>query len=173
MIRFTLLHKLFLVSTLAFTAFSCGKISDGNQKTPDPKEPEPKAPETELILDDDKPETILKEGEGQVSKGGKFIVKLEWLSDAKAERFVKARLTFATPQRTKASSVSAIIFDPQMVSMGHGTSVKDQVISAEANSKHILTVDKVYFIMGGPWEIRVTAEVDGAIDTATINVDIP
>ena len=116
---------------------------------------------------------IFKPNEGIAAKQGKFVVKLDWLSGPKSEDFVKARLTFATTQRAVPSTVSDVVFNPQMPSMGHGTSMDDQTIAADESSTNVFIVDGIWFIMGGPWEILVTAKVDGISDTAAIPVDVP
>ncbi len=121
----------------------------------------------------DKPTLQLTgDAEGILSKGGHFVVKLTWPEGAKAEQYIKARLAFATAARFRPETVSGIVFDPQMPSMGHGTATEDQVVSAVGESVWDFQVDGVYFIMGGPWEINVTAVVNGQLDTAAIPVEV-
>ena len=108
-----------------------------------------------------------------LSKNGIFAAKVEWLTGPIAEDYSKARLTFLTPTNRAPDTVSDIQFTPFMPSMGHGTLVKEQKITAEAGSPNIFQVDKIYFVMGGPWEIRLTATVDGRKDLAVIPVKVP
>jgi|GEM_PF-588330 len=120
------------------------------------------------------PVKLTGDAEGVMSKAGHFVVKLDWPDGAKAEQYIKARLAFATADRFRPETVTDIVFDPQMPSMGHGTATEDQVISAVGDGRPAweFQVDGVYFIMDGPWEINVTAVVNGLMDTAAIPVDV-
>jgi hypothetical protein len=115
---------------------------------------------------------VFGENEGVLSRAGHFAVKIEWPAGAKAEEYIKARLTFATGARLKPASVTGIVFDPQMPSMGHGTVTDDQVLTSVGDSGYEFQVAGVYFIMGGPWEIDVTAIVNGQMDTAAVPVEV-
>ena len=55
----------------------------------------------------------------------------------------------------------------------HGTAMKDQKIIPVAGQVGRFTIDGIYLIMGGPWDIRVTAKVNGSVDTATVAVTAP
>ena len=121
---------------------------------------------------DKTPVRLTGDAEGILSKAGHFVVKLEWPGGAKAEQYIQARLAFATASRVRPDSVTGIVFDPQMPSMGHGTATEDQVITAVGDSVWDFKVDGVYFIMDGPWEINVTAVVNGQLDTAAIPVEV-
>jgi hypothetical protein len=110
---------------------------------------------------------------GTVSTNNNFMAHLKWTTEIKAENLVSAQLTFAKLNRTAPESVKELVFDPQMPSMGHGTSVADQVLTPEVGKNYIVNVEGIYFIMGGPWEIIVTADVDGVKDTVTFPVQVP
>ena len=136
-------------------------IDNGPTKT---EEPEPGQDGLDLVI---------ANNVGTVSANGKFIAHLKWTSEIKAEDFVSVQLTFAKLNRTAPNSVKDLVFDPQMPSMGHGTSVLDQVFKPEDGKHYVINGEGIYFIMGGPWEIIVTAIVDGVKDTVTFPVQVP
>ncbi len=111
--------------------------------------------------------------DGVLSKDEAFSASLAWLQGPVANDYSKAQLVFTSADGEPATNVAEIIFDPQMPSMQHGTATDDQVITAADDSQHRFVVDGIYFIMGGPWEINVTATVNGRRDTAAIPVDVP
>lgn len=155
---------------------SCAKTSKDDTSAKKPPEvplheKTPDSPKDDATSDDAAP--VLKTDEGVLSRNQKFIAKLDWASNPKAEDYLKVFITFSTANRMAPSSVSDVIFEPQMPSMGHGTATDDQIVTADASLAYVYRVDGIYFIMGGPWEIRLTATVDGSIDTAVIPVDVP
>lgn len=183
-----LLHNLAIALVLSLSLSGCGSSNsdggDGNNKPQPPAdeqrpttEPPPaeenKPPEVNPDSDDKPNATVFSLTEGTISKKGHFVAKLDWLSNLKAETFVHAQISFATKNRQKPRSVKNIIFDPQMPSMGHGTSTEDQRMTQDNELTYVFKVDDIYFIMGGQWEIRVTATVDDVDDMATFPVEVP
>lgn len=157
-----------IVTIAMLSACGSSKKEDSDKPTPQPTEaPSGKTGDATGTT------PILSPSEGVASKNSKFVAKLEWLSGPKAEDYVKAKLTFALADRSAPKAIKDIKFDPQMPSMGHGTSTIDQKIELDATIPYVAVVDGIYFIMGGPWEIRVTATVDDATDTVAIPVDVP
>lgn len=164
--------KLFLLSGL-FIVTSCSQKDETSKSNPPTDAPSQPSPTTPPPQSEDNSAKIFLDGEGVSSKKNKFFAKLEWLGGPKADDYSKAKLVFSTSEKTKPNSVSTIVFDPQMPSMGHGTATDDQVISAEESSSNSFVVDGIYFIMGGRWEVRVTATVDGVTDLVAFVVDVP
>ncbi|MGE0174944.1 MAG: hypothetical protein AB7T49_19280 [Oligoflexales bacterium] len=156
----------FVTLIFALGVSACG-IDSKNKKAPKPDPTSPEASKTEPEVSD----TDLRENE-ILSKNKKFATSLEWVSEPKAESYVSARLTFILPDRKIPETVSNIVFDPQMSSMGHGTSTADQTIRQSESATNVFIVDHIYFIMGGSWEIRLTAKVNGSSDTVTIPVEV-
>lgn len=113
-------------------------------------------------------EPIIGPNAGVESKNGRFVVLLEWQTPLEAEAYLKANLTFADASRKLPASVADVSFEPWMPSMGHGTAMDDQTITKDAASPHIFAVNDAYLIMGGEWEIKVTATVNGVPDTAYV-----
>lgn len=151
---------------------ACGSTKKRDNDTPAPA-PQPTPTPSGQTGDATVTTPILPPSEGIASKNSKFVTKLEWLTGPKAEDYVKARLTFALADRSAPKMLKDIIFDPQMPSMGHGTSTLDQKIDIDSASPYVAVVDGIYFIMGGRWEIRITATVDSTTDIVTIPVDVP
>ncbi len=100
-----------------------------------------------------------------------FAATLVWTeTPVKAETYVQAILSFYGKDGATAESISDVEFIPTMPSMGHGTAMDEQVV--QYGSSGAVTIDKVYLIMGGSWEIKVKATVNGATDTVTFKVDV-
>jgi hypothetical protein len=148
----------------------CGSSKSDDNDTPAPQ-PTPTASGKTGDVTGTTP--ILSPSEGIASKNSKFVAKLEWITGPKAKDYVKAKMTFALADRSAPKTLKDIVFDPQMPSMGHGTSTIDQKIEIDATTPYVAIVEGIYFIMGGPWEIRVTATVDDATDMVAIPVDVP
>jgi hypothetical protein len=109
---------------------------------------------------------------GVVARQGGFTARLTWLSgDVKSEHYLTALVTFYSPTGVLASQVSGVEFVPTMPSMGHGTAMDEQVIRVTGPSE--VTVEKAYLIMGGAWDIAVSATVDGVRDTVHFKVEVP
>jgi YtkA-like len=101
-----------------------------------------------------------------------FGVTWSWDTAVKAETFVNAEVTFITPEGKAPDSVVDIEIDPWMPSMGHGTATDDQQISPVIGSPGKFKIKGIYFIMGGPWEIRLKATVNGSADRAALKVGV-
>lgn len=112
--------------------------------------------------------TIFAQDEGNTSKNGNFVVVLAWQSELLAEEYLNAKLTFADSLRLLPLTVTDVAFEPWMPSMGHGTTMDDQRVSEDAEAANVFLVKDAYLIMGGEWEIRVTATVNGVRDVALI-----
>ena len=164
-------NKFFVVISIIFLT-ACGSSKNNGNDTPTPQ-PTPTPSGKTGDATGTTPTPIFSPTEGIASKKSKFVAKLEWLTGPKAEDYVKARLTFALADRSAPKALKDIVFDPQMPSMGHGTSTIDQKIEIDATTPYVAVVEGIYFIMGGPWEIRVTATVDDATDMVAIPVDVP
>lgn len=169
-----LFPKILLLIAFVSPLAGCGSSKGGgDDRQPTPNEPT-QTPATKPAAKppDQDDQTLFSLTEGTTSTNGLFVAKLEWTSDVVAESFVNAKLTFASRDRKVPQAVTDIVFDPQMPSMGHGTSTEDQKI-VEDVVHYAFKVSDIYFIMGGKWEIRVTAKVDNTIDTVTFPVNIP
>jgi hypothetical protein len=166
--------KLPFTTLLILTSLlACGYSQNKKDPIPEAPLPLPSTADGLAATEEQKLDLVIPEDLGFASQNKHFVATLEWLSPLKAKQKLKARLIFATSQRTAPTSVSEIIFDPQMRSMGHGTYTDDQVITKEGSSEYIFAVEGIYFTMGGPWEVDITAEVDGNTDTVVIPVKIP
>ena len=110
--------------------------------------------------------------ESTLSSNKIFGIKWTWDSKPRAETPASAVFQVVTPEGGTPESVTDIGIDPWMPSMGHGTFKDDQKITQVTSSPSTYRIDGLYFIMGGPWEIRVSATVNGSKDQAGIKVDI-
>jgi hypothetical protein len=175
---------LFKLICIALAISSCGFLkgpSDGDSsgKTDKtvPANPEPKKPSTDAVPQSNPnpkaPIVILKPDEGIASKENLFILKFEWLTNLKSEELLKSKMTFAHSDRSAPTKVTSIVFDPQMPSMHHGTSTTDQKLIPDGNNSYVFVEEGVYFIMGGAWEIRITATGDGVTDQVVVPVNVP
>jgi hypothetical protein len=107
------------------------------------------------------------------SDESKFSAQIEWLVGPVANEFSTARVNFNLSDGAVIRSIDAVVFDPQMPSMGHGTETEYQKIEPVAGEPGSIIVEGIYFIMGGPWEILLTASVNGQMDRVRLPVDVP
>ncbi len=91
----------------------------------------------------------------------KITLSLTWTANLVAENFLNAKLKFAVSDQSKVEKVTISKFKPWMPTMGHGTYTDKQKVIVSPEDPSVLTVENVYFTMGGPWEIEVGATVDG------------
>ncbi len=121
----------------------------------------------------DAPAVMPASTEGVASKNGTFFLKMDWTTGPKSAATSAATLSFYDANHHQAISVDSVAVVPWMTTMGHGTAMKDQKIVPVAGQVGHFTIDGIYLIMGGPWDIRVTATVNGSVDTATVAVTAP
>lgn len=101
-----------------------------------------------------------------------FGLTWSWVSPVKSEQLLEAEFTIVPPTGQSLSSVENLKIEPWMPSMGHGTSTRDQKISPVDGQLGKFKVSGIYFIMAGPWEIRLTATVNGTPDKAFLKVQV-
>ncbi|MEI8026684.1 MAG: hypothetical protein WCI18_10080 [Pseudomonadota bacterium] len=70
-------------------------------------------------------------------------------------------------------SVSLESFKPTMPSMGHGTDTSNLAFEPSTQIKDRVKVKGIWFNMGGPWEISISAKLNGVSDQVTIKVEVP
>lgn len=149
------------VCTLFFLlAFGCGKESRSREPGAEPSPPQ----SDNITAGSPRPDVW--------SERRRFRVNWAWDTAVKAEALVSAVLTFVTPEGKSPNSVAQIEIDPWMPSMGHGTATVDQVIVPAHGRPGVFQINGLYFIMGGPWEIRIRATVDGSEDRAALKVNV-
>ena len=107
---------------------------------------------------------------GVESVGKIFRATISWVAHPKARQYATARVQITLPIAS-VTSLDAIIFDPQMPTHGHGTFVDDQKVTVDP--PNTIQVENVFFAMGGPWVVHVTATVNGKTDTVLLPVDVP
>ena len=107
------------------------------------------------------------------SKEAIYVAKIDWQTPLKSETLLTAKLSFTGPNGAAVQTVENIVFTPWMPTMGHGTSTLNQKISLIPGTTNTYLVEGIYFIMGGDWEIRLTATVNGRTDSANLPVHLP
>jgi len=70
-------------------------------------------------------------------------------------------------------SVTLDSFKPTMPSMGHGTDTSKLVFDTAIQNSDRVKVKGIWFNMGGPWEISISAKLNGISDQVTIKVEVP
>lgn len=102
-----------------------------------------------------------------------FVVQLQIPLNLIHDSDSSLGLIFFKPDgRTPADRVKLLKFEPWMTIHGHGTYMDEQEFQNDAELKYLVHVRHVMFTMPGPWDLRVTAEVDGAVDTQIISVTV-
>lgn len=110
--------------------------------------------------------------QGTPSDSKLFRVIWNWESEPKAETKVRASFTLSPYQEAVPSSFTQVEVEPWMPSMGHGTYTDEQKLTPIADRPGAYQVEGLYFIMGGPWEIKVSASLSGIRDVARIRVNV-
>lgn len=159
-------------------ACGSGHSSDRADETPAPQTPPatpPDSPPADNPPTDETgdPQPLFDLKLGHLSTNHSFIAKLDWIKGPVAQADSHATLTFVTSSGLAPSTVTDVVFNPQMPSMGHGTAMDDQVIRVDATKPYIFDVNGIYFIMGGSWVVHVTATVDGQRDVADFSAVVP
>lgn len=101
-----------------------------------------------------------------------FGLNWSWISPVKSENLLEAEFTLVPPTGQSLTSIESLKIEPWMPSMGHGTSTREQKISPVDGQVGKYKVSGIYFIMAGPWEIRLTATVNGSPDKASLKVQV-
>lgn len=101
-----------------------------------------------------------------------FGLAWSWVSPVKSENLLEAEFTIVPPPGQSLISVENLKIEPWMPSMGHGTSTRDQKLLPVGDQLGKFKVSGIYFIMAGPWEIRLTATVNGTPDKASLKVQV-
>lgn len=92
------------------------------------------------------------------------------LSSSAAVRRGSNTFTLALSDRAGAVTAETIAVDPQMPSMGHGSSVTPRVT---AQSAGLYRVEDVVFTMPGTWDVHVRITVEGRESARTFRYEIP
>jgi hypothetical protein len=90
----------------------------------------------------------------------------------KSESLLEAEFSLVPPSGQSLISIENLKIEPWMPSMGHGTSTREQKILPVGGQLGKFKVSGIYFIMAGPWEIRLTATVNGIPDKASLKVQV-
>jgi hypothetical protein len=144
-------------------AAACGKSSKGAEPAPTTTDP---GNGTNSSSQSASPAKI-------TSVGQAYIMEWTWTSPLVALGSVKAQFTVRLPDNSVPQKVSDIEIDPWMPSMGHGTYRGDQKVTSTDQATGSFDVQGLYFTMGGPWELRIDAVVNGVKDRALLSVEIP
>jgi len=111
-------------------------------------------------------------------KEPKFAVLSEWKAGPSVAQstpledyiYSKVEITLLTKDKKAPKSVELIQVKPWMKIHGHGSPSTPKVREIYAN---VFEVSNIHFNMSGPWELQVSAIVDGVRDTVEVNVEVP
>ncbi len=106
------------------------------------------------------------------SDKGHYYMSVHWTTTPVAEQELTAVLSFfLNEDRSKpATSVQITKFLPWMPSMNHGGSKEHTLRQLAPNQ---IEVSEIYFTMGGLWELRTKAVVDGVEDQLYWSLELP
>ena len=146
---------------------------DGDQKRDTPQT----APKVEKKTDSSNElPLIFQKDEGVSSTQGTFRARVKtWKSGPQVTKNDDTRnevsIEFATASGRKPGTFEALNVLPYMKIHGHPTPrAYFPVLNVEGN---LMSLEKLGFIMSGPWEIIVQARVDGVEDSVEIPVVVP
>lgn len=108
------------------------------------------------------------------SANGHYHVTLKWISGPAMGTVSTAEITFGDEDRRIPRSITGLKVVPWMKIHSHGTGNFQPTIEASDPARpHVYTVDDIFFIMSGPWELNVEAEVNGLLDLIELKVEVP
>lgn len=110
---------------------------------------------------------------GSQSEQAAFRLAVEWLEGPAISETNRCRLVFFDKQGQAAHTVSGVKLKQWMKSMNHGAATIDLELSHEAERADAVLVSGLYFSMGGPWELLVSATVNGTTDKIEYAVEVP
>lgn len=111
---------------------------------------------------------------GVASKNGVYRIDVEWLSGPDFENEDnRCRLVFLTADGKPATDTVVLDFRPWMTSMGHGAPMIDLALNLEEGRSDAMLVQGLMFTMGGAWDLKIDAKIDGQRDQAVFPVDVP
>lgn len=148
------------LALLSFFA-ACGQ--DENKQNPEPNNSPPKQDQLGIIAPD----------EGVKSENGAFFAALSWEQGPDKGKESIALVTFADEQRLLPQSVTNVSFVPWMTIHGHGQGNRKVTITPVEGHHNVFRVSGIFFIMSGPWDLRIEASVNGDRDKLAILVDVP
>ncbi len=123
---------------------------------------------------DPKPTTEPGPLRGVESIDSVYRVDVEWFDGPDFENENnRGRLVFFDAAGKAATSVSVQDFHAWMTSMGHGAPTIDLEIVAEADRPDAMLVSGLMFTMGGAWDLKFDATVNGTRAKASFPVDVP
>ncbi len=120
----------------------------------------------------DTPEPIFDAKGTYTSENKSFTLKLDWLKKPGVSELEHLRITFANRDRTLPEKVEAVKFLPFMTIHGHPGATRRQTVTSE-NQDNTYIVQGFSFTMSGPWDLIVTATINGKQDKLVIPVEVP
>jgi hypothetical protein len=140
-----------------------GKVVETPTEEKSEKLPEPKTTAEKIFLAD----------EGVEADNGAFSVKAEWVAGPSATEENRLKLVFATRERSLPSSTKIEKFLPWMTVHGHGAPMRSIKVTANKEHENVFLVEGLYLIMSGPWDLFITAQINGKPGKATVKVEVP
>lgn len=111
--------------------------------------------------------------EGSVfSKTKAYVVKVETSAALVPEAFQTIQLHFTDANGVAAESVSDVTLKPWMTIHNHGTATKKLKLTPVEGKPDVIEVTNLWFTMGGPWDLLITATVNGTADDAILPVEV-
>jgi hypothetical protein len=130
----------------------------------------------------DSPSPHLVETQGKASAPGRIpspsdkkAFRLQWTWDVSptAETYISATMGIQSPDGTPYEGIIRDVrLTPWMPSMGHGTYTDELTVTPIPDEAGKFRVEGLYFIMGGPWEIKISAMIGEVKDTARLEVNV-
>ena len=152
------------------------KNADSNADSSEKETPQT-PPKVEKETDSsNEPPLIFQKDEGVNSTKSTFRARIKaWTSGPEVTQNGAPRnafsIEFATASGHKPVSFEALKVTPYMKIHGHG--VPRAYLPDWKMADNLVSVEKLGFIMSGPWEIIVQARVNGVEDSVEIPVEVP
>lgn len=110
--------------------------------------------------------------EAHSSAAGHFTAKIVW-EDGPKVGYCSLKVILADGERKAPTTSELVNFEPWMTVHGHGGSLRKMTVAKVDGEDSAYRADQFYLTMSGPWDLKITAKVNGQEDTAVIPVEVP
>lgn len=151
-------------------AMGCGK-SDKSDKGQNDVAVPVEAP-TENTGEGSSTEGLFDESSAFYSAHRIFSAAITW-EDGPKVGYCQIKLILGNPNRLAPESIELVKFEPFMTVHGHGGSLRKMTTTKVDGEPSSYRIAMFYLTMSGPWDLNITAQVDGQEDTLVIPIKVP
>ncbi len=111
-----------------------------------------------------------------LTANGSWEVRLDWETGPRAGTVDNVARLVITPRHDAKNPPQQVQVTPWMTIHGHGAgNVRPVIETVDGNpgSWRTWRVSNIYFVMSGPWDLKIAIFSDGVTDNVVVPVDVP